>query len=221
MSAAAHGRGTLGVMNDTVEIAFDLTAEEARVLGCLIEKEATTPAAYPLTLNSLRLACNQSTSREPVVDYSDHDIEQALRTLRERGLTRNVHSTSNRAMKYRHVVPEALGLDVDEVAIIGVLILRGPQTIGELKSRTERIHAFADLAEVERVARRPGLCPPSARRRTRPGGRAEGVTVGPPPVGCNRTRSSISAGCRQTAGIRSGRALPGRCTSHRLCHFIP
>ena len=81
----------------------DLTAEEIRVLGCLVEKQSTTPDSYPLTLNALRNACNQSTSRDPVVAYSDHDVERALASLRGRGLTRTVHSTSNRALKYRHV----------------------------------------------------------------------------------------------------------------------
>lgn len=125
-----------------------LTAEETRVLGCLIEKEATTPDAYPLTVNSLRNACNQSTSRNPVTTLTDHDVEAALASLRERGLTRTVHSTSNRATKFRHVVPEALGLEPAETALVAVLMLRGEQTIGELKSRSDRQYSFESTDEV-------------------------------------------------------------------------
>lgn len=129
----------------------DLTDGEARVLGCLIEKEATTPDAYPLTANSLRNACNQSTSRDPVMSMTDHDVEQALTSLRARGWTRTVHSTSNRAMKFRHVVPEVLGLEPGETAVLAVLMLRGEQTVGELKTRTERQHAFGSTDEVAGV----------------------------------------------------------------------
>lgn len=126
----------------------DLTADEIRVLGCLIEKESTTPDNYPLTLNGLRTACNQATSRDPVVSFADLDVERALTSLRERGLTRTVHSSSNRAAKYRHVVPETLQLEPAELALISVLMLRGPQTIGELKSRTERQHHFESTDQV-------------------------------------------------------------------------
>lgn len=136
----------------------DLAAEEVRVLGCLIEKEATTPDHYPLTLNALRNACNQSTSRDPVVTYDDHTVEQALSSLRVRGLTRTVHSTANRATKYRHVVPEALSLAASETAVLAVLMLRGPQTVGEIKGRAERQHAFESLdataAALDALARR-------------------------------------------------------------------
>ena len=135
-------------MEQTAEAPRDLSAPEVRVLGCLIEKEATVPDSYPLTVNSLRNATNQSTSRDPVMSLTDHEIEKALQSLRERGLTRTVHSTSNRAAKYKHVVPDALGLDAGETALVSVLMLRGPQTIGELKSRSERQHAFASTDEV-------------------------------------------------------------------------
>jgi uncharacterized protein YceH (UPF0502 family)/phospholipid N-methyltransferase len=135
-------------MEQTADAPRDLSAGEIRVLGCLIEKEATVPDSYPLTVNSLRNATNQSTSRDPVMSMTDHDIERTLQSLRERGLTRTVHSTSNRAAKYRHVVPEALGLDAGETALLSVLMLRGPQTPGELKARTERQHGFASTDEV-------------------------------------------------------------------------
>ncbi len=151
---------------------LDLNPVELRVIGCLIEKERATPQNYPLTLNSLRLACNQSTNRDPVVDYDDGEIEAALMSLREQKLTRIVHSTSNRAAKYRQVLHEHLHLRPDEMAALGVLLLRGPQTLGEIKARADRLHDFADLAEVqdalerlaahdegplaERLERRPG-----------------------------------------------------------------
>jgi uncharacterized protein YceH (UPF0502 family) len=129
----------------------DLDPHEVRILGCLIEKEATTPDVYPLTLNSLRHACNQSTSRDPVVAYVDAEIEQALTSLRGRGLTRTVHSTSNRAIKFRHVLPDVLGLDAAETAVLSVLMLRGAQTVGELKGRAERQHRFDSIDEVAAV----------------------------------------------------------------------
>jgi uncharacterized protein YceH (UPF0502 family) len=129
----------------------DLDSHEVRILGCLIEKEATTPDVYPLTLNSLRHACNQSTSRDPVVSYVDAEIEQALISLRGRGLTRTVHSTSNRAIKFRHVLPDVLGLDAAETAVLSVLMLRGAQTVGELKGRAERQHRFDSIDEVGAV----------------------------------------------------------------------
>lgn len=126
-----------------------LPAEQVRVLGCLVEKETTTPQSYPLTLNALRLACNQSTNREPVMDLDDRQVEAALAALRERGLVRVVYSSSNRVPKYRHVLDEAWELDHAALAVLSVLSLRGPQTVGELKSRTERQHMFTDLAEVQ------------------------------------------------------------------------
>ncbi len=129
-------------------IVGELSPQELRVLGCLIEKQATTPDNYPLTLNSLRNACNQSTSREPVVDYTEHEIEQALGSLRTRGLTRTVHSTSNRSTKFRHVLPDVLELESPETAVLSVLMLRGPQTVGELKGRSERQHRFESTDEV-------------------------------------------------------------------------
>src|SRR3954451_7624694 len=126
-------------MLDPGDEAIVLEPEEVRVLGSLIEKEATTPDVYPVTLNTLRLPCNQTSSRNPVVAYDDHTVEAALGTLRERGLLRIVHSVHNRATKYRHVLDEALRLDKQETALLGVLFLRGPQTVGELRTRTERM----------------------------------------------------------------------------------
>lgn len=152
-----------------ISTPHDLSDAEVRVLGCLVEKEATVPDSYPLTINSLRTACNQSTSRDPVVSYDDHTVEQALASLRARSLTRTVHSTSNRAAKYRHVVPDALGLEAGEVAVLAVLMLRGAQTVGELKSRTERIHAFDTVDETAEVLTRLADRELAVRLERRPG----------------------------------------------------
>jgi uncharacterized protein YceH (UPF0502 family) len=124
-------------------------AVEIRVLGCLIEKQRTTPDAYPLSLNALRLACNQSTNREPVVDYDEATVIEALRRLALRGWTRLASGAGSRARKYRHLLDDALGLDDAEISILAVLMLRGPQTPGELKQRGQRLHEFAGLAAVQ------------------------------------------------------------------------
>jgi uncharacterized protein len=124
-------------------------AVEIRVVGCLIEKQRTTPDAYPLSLNALRLACNQSTNRDPVVSYEEATVVEALRRLALRGWTRLTSGAGSRARKYRHLMPEALGLEPAELSLLGVLMLRGPQTPGELKQRSERLHSFADLGAVQ------------------------------------------------------------------------
>ncbi len=137
------------------------------MLGCLLEKQRTTPDVYPLSLNSLRLACNQSTNRDPVVDYDDLQIREAMHRLERRGLARL--ASGARAAKYRHLLAEALPMEDAEQALMCVLMLRGPQTPGELKQRGERIHQFAELDEVTatlerlierglaiRLSRRPG-----------------------------------------------------------------
>jgi len=126
-------------------------AVEIRVVGCLIEKQRTTPDAYPLSLNALRLACNQATNRDPVVDYDEATVSEALRRLALRGWTRLTSGAHSRARKYRQLMPEALGVDEDELALLGVLMLRGAQTPGELKQRGERLHGFADLAAVQQA----------------------------------------------------------------------
>lgn len=131
-----------------------LSPEEARVLGCLLEKEAATPEYYPLTLNALRNACNQSSSRNPVVSYDDGDVSRALASLREKTLIRIVYSQSNRAAKYRHVLDEVLGLDQQERAVMCLLLLRGPQTVGELRTRSDRLAPFDSLEAVEEVLTR-------------------------------------------------------------------
>jgi len=148
---------------------MDLDPTEIRVLGCLLEKQRTTPDAYPLSLNALRLACNQATNRDPVVDYDDATIRAALHQLGRRRWTRLASGAGSRAAKYRHLLDDALPLDRGEHAVMCVLMLRGPQTPGELHQRTERIHAFGDLANLRvtldslvdrglvcRLDRRPG-----------------------------------------------------------------
>ena len=148
---------------------MDADAVEIRVLGCLIEKQRTTPDAYPLSLNSLRLACNQATNRDPVVAYEEREIKAALDRMSNRGWTRFASGASSRALKYRHLLDEALQLSGTELSLLGVLMLRGAQTVGELKQRSERLHRFESIAEVaqtldtlaqrelvERLERRPG-----------------------------------------------------------------
>ena len=130
---------------------MDADAIELRVLGCLIEKQRTTPDAYPLSLNSLRLACNQSTNREPVVDYDERTIRAALDRLAQKGWTRLASGAGSRTVKFRHLFDEAVRVSDEEIAVLGVLMLRGPQTPGELKQRTPRLHGFASVDEIERV----------------------------------------------------------------------
>ena len=148
---------------------MEVDAVEIRVLGCLIEKQRTTPDQYPLSLNALRLACNQTTNRDPVVEYDERVIKAALDRMSHRGWTRFASGASSRALKYRHLLDEALGLSDAELAVLTVLMLRGAQTPGELKQRTERMHRFASPADVvqtldglaerelvEKLGRRPG-----------------------------------------------------------------
>jgi uncharacterized protein YceH (UPF0502 family) len=133
----------------------ELTPEEVRVLGCLIEKEATTPEQYPLTLNSLALACNQATNREPVVNYDHGVVTDALNELRAKHFTRVLLPAHGRVTKYRQVLGETWALTGQELAILAVMMLRGPQTLNELKTRTERYDAdLDDLGGVEGVLER-------------------------------------------------------------------
>jgi uncharacterized protein YceH (UPF0502 family) len=148
---------------------MDLTAAEIRVLGCLLEKQRTTPDTYPLTLNALRAACNQATNRDPVVAYDEATIRDAVTRLSRRRWARLASGAGSRASKYRHLLDESLTRAPDELAVLCVLMLRGPQTPGELKGRSERLEPFADLAAVhatldrlierdlvEQLPRRPG-----------------------------------------------------------------
>ena len=133
---------------------MDATGVELRVLGCLIEKQHTTPDTYPLSLNALRLACNQATNRDPVVEYDEETIRVALASLSRRGWARLASGPGSRVVKYRHLLDEALGLSHAELSLLGVLMLRGAQTPGVLKQRTERLHPFASLDELDAVLER-------------------------------------------------------------------
>ncbi len=139
------------------------------MLGCLMEKQRTTPDAYPLSVNALRLACNQATNRDPVVDYDERTVRDAAQRLGQRGWARFVSGPGSRAPKYRHTFDSALDLSDEDVAVLCLLMLRGAQTPGELKGRSDRLHSFPDLRSVEatldrlierelvrRLDRRPG-----------------------------------------------------------------
>ena len=132
---------------------MELTAAETRVLGCLLEKQLATPNAYPLTLNSVVTACNQSSNRDPVTAYDDAEVATALGALRQKGAARIVYASGQRAEKYRHVLDEVWGLDEQHRAVLAVLMLRGPQTVGELRARTDRLARFDSLGEVEQILR--------------------------------------------------------------------
>ena len=126
-----------------------LTEVEARVLGSLVEKQLTTPEYYPLTLNALTAACNQKSNRDPVVSYGDTEILGAVDSLRDKNLVYLYYGSNSRAVKYKHMLPSVYELDAAGVAIMAVLLLRGPQTIGELRERTGRLHEFGGLGEVQ------------------------------------------------------------------------
>ena len=128
-----------------------LNAVEVRALGALIEKEITTPEYYPLTLNSLTTACNQKSNRDPVVSLEEKAVVRALEGLREKGLARQVSGVDMRVPKHYHLFDEKMCLTPPQVAALCVLLLRGPQTVGEIRGRSGRLHEFADLEEVERV----------------------------------------------------------------------
>ena len=140
---------------------MDLTPEQARVIGSLVEKAGTTPDSYPLSSNALTNACNQTTNRDPVVSYTERDVDALMIELREMKLARTVHGSGHRVGKHKHVVDEALGLDGHELAVLAVLLLRGPQTRNEIVTRTERYadgpagDADAVDAAIDRLASRP------------------------------------------------------------------
>jgi uncharacterized protein len=155
-------------------VAAEPDAIEIRVVACLVEKQRTTPDAYPLSLNALRNACNQSTNRDPVVDYDEQTVSDALRRTALRGWTRLTSGAGSRARKYRHLLPEALTVTDDELNLLAVLMLRGAQTPGELKQRTERYGGgFADLASINEVLERLIDCGFVIRHPRRPGQKEE------------------------------------------------
>ena len=127
----------------------NLNEVETRVLGSLVEKQVTTPEYYPLTLNALTLACNQKNNRHPVTSYSENQVADALETLREKNLAYVFYGSTSRVPKYKHVMPEVMHLSPPEMALMCVLMLRGPQTLGELRGNASRLHEFGTLEEVE------------------------------------------------------------------------
>ena len=148
---------------------MDADAVEIRILGCLVEKQRTTPDQYPLSLNALRLACNQATNRDPVVDYDEAEIRGALDRLSRRGWVRLASGPGSRVAKYRHLLDDALGRVPSQIALLAVLMLRGAQTPGELKQRVERLYPYPSIEDVdqalealaaaelaEKLPRRPG-----------------------------------------------------------------
>ena len=198
---------------------MDADAVEIRVLGCLIEKQRTTPDVYPLSLNSLRLACNQSTNREPVVAYEEAEIRAALGRLDQRRWARLASGPGSRAAKYRHLLDEALGLDGAELSLLALLMLRGPQTPGELKQRSERLFAFESTAHVEeqlerlagrelvvRLERRPGQ--KEERWAQLLGGTAAPETTSQPAPGASTLEARVAALERDVAELKAG--LPVR-----------
>jgi len=193
-------------------MTIELSEQELRVLGCLVEKELTTPQQYPLTLNALTVACNQSSNRFPVVHYEEHTVEEAVTSAKTRGLARFVHPSHGRsAIRYAHTLEEALDVDRRQTALLAVLILRGPQTPGELRSRTERMAGFEGLSDIEsELDRLAGKSEPLVVRLARMPGQkevryahllgssqqgSEAQTTGPP------TRGSGHVVGEQTAGV--------------------
>ncbi|HMB93526.1 MAG TPA: DUF480 domain-containing protein [Rhodothermales bacterium] len=124
---------------------------ETRVLGCLIEKERSTPDYYPMSINALTQACNQKTNREPVAEFGEGEVEDTLAALQRKRLVGTASGAGSRVLKYRHALAEVLGLSDADLAVLAVLMLRGPQTVGEIRGRTGRMHEFDDLGEVEQV----------------------------------------------------------------------
>lgn len=134
---------------DARQRELNLEPREVRVLGALIEKELSTPDYYPMTINALRSACNQKTNRDPVVDYSETDVVEALDGLQRKRLIGNASSSHGRAAKYRHALAEVMDLERPQLAVLSSVLLRGPQTAGELRSHTNRMYEFESLDEVD------------------------------------------------------------------------
>lgn len=155
---------------------------EVRVLGALVEKDMATPEYYPLTLNALQNACNQKSSREPVVQYDEDTVSQALELLKNKGLAIRISGAGHRVEKFGHRLGEKLNLGRRELALLCVLMLRGPQTIGELRGRTERMHDFTDMEEVESVLDHLGGLPEPLVAKV-PRGRWAHLLSGEPELG--------------------------------------
>lgn len=195
---------------------LELTDPQTRVLGCLIEKQMTTPDAYPLTLKALTTACNQTSNRDPVVDYEATLVETTIQALKAKGLARIVHPASGeRATKYRQVIDEALGLDGAAKALLSVLFLRGAQTVNELRTRTERLHGFASTEEIDAVLEQmTDQGSPTGRRelvrRIEPGpGRKEARWIQLLQVGVDE-RAEVAAASSAGGSVGGGSRQAGR-----------
>lgn len=152
---------------------MDADPVELRVLGCLLEKQRTTPDQYPLSLNAIRLACNQTTNRDPIVAYDEREIHEALQRLARRGWSRLASGAGSRAAKYRQLLDEALDLGGAELAVLCVLLLRGAQTAGELNQRTQRLHPFDGIDEIQQTLERLSGRELAERLERRPGQKEE------------------------------------------------
>jgi uncharacterized protein len=196
-------------------------AVEIRVVGCLLEKQRTTPDAYPLSLNALRLACNQATNRDPVVEYDEATVREALRRLALRGWTRLASGPGSRAPKYRQLIDEALALERDEAALLAVLMLRGTQTPGELKQRSDRLHRFADLAAVHTALERLVETGHVARLDRQPGQKEERYvqTLGGREEGAEEDSVEMDEAVPAPAGATAGDA-PAEDRLERLEHDL-
>src|ERR1041385_7845540 len=135
---------------------MQLSPVEARILGSLIEKEATTPDNYPLSLNALTAACNQSANRDPVMALDEETVRNAVNSLRQQSLVRAVQQAGSRVMKFQHLVRDRLNVEAPALGVLCVLLLRGPQTAGEIRGRTNRLAEFGSTADVEAVLETPG-----------------------------------------------------------------
>jgi uncharacterized protein YceH (UPF0502 family) len=192
---------------------YELSPEEVRVLGSLLEKQRTTPDIYPLTLNALRAACNQSTNRDPVVSYDESTIRDALYRLSQRRFTRLSGGHTSRAAKYRHMLEDTLQIGPEEQAVLAVMLLRGPQTPGELLQRTERLHHFPDSSSLHAVLERLTDRELVARYDRRPGQREDryGHLLGgdappaeaPPPLAPPPDDDRVSRLEREVAELRA------------------
>ena len=174
-----NGRNSETRTRDSYDQGVRLDVEQGRLIGSLVEKQLTTPQQYPLSLNSLVTACNQTSNRDPVVRYDHGTVQRALASLKEAGLVRFVYpSHGGSATRYRQVLDEQLGLDKTALALIAVLLLRGPQTAGELRARTERMTSLDGVAAVNAELERMGTRAGAPRAATTPAPRAERRTLG-------------------------------------------
>jgi len=195
-----------------------LSDVETRVLACLFEKEVTTPDYYPLTLNSLTAACNQKSNRNPVVSYDEAAVELGLERLRSKGIVQMIHIAGSRAAKYRHAFLEEYKLVPPEAAVLCELMLRGPQTLGEIRGHAERMYGFSDLSEVEEILRElmdrePSLVDKLPRQPGRKEARFMSLLSGRPeireedaalsPEAMNSDRDRISALEEEVSGLRN------------------